>query len=486
MPQPSQSQPSDEKKQPPPIHVAAVVRHGDKLVLPANAKIRDMIKVLERWEADEETQIVVQEKMPVSPWDGGIALGKAIEQLFGVMLQTSIPGMWGPEPPQQIAVECGVGKTVQVPWGGFSLPNIDGQIQCAAAWGDNRTIVFQFVAKIRKKHEPAIRELMKLTRELAQTESIYQKQAIRVRFFDESGDRDPLMMPKFMDLSKVEPTIFADSLQREIDTNIMSLLRHSDKVRAAGTPLKRGVLMCGTYGVGKTLLSANIAKVATENNWTFVYVENVQELPDAIKFAQVYQPCVIFAEDVDRVTGGDRSEALDEILNHLDGISTKGAEILTVLTTNDVGVINPAMLRPGRIDVPLFVDPPDAVAVQKLIRMYGKNIDPTEDLAEVGVLLEGKIPAVIREVVERSKLEVISRTKGGDDTIRAIDLIGAAQTYLKAQQRLRPPVVDRLEKYEAVGVGLAKGLTSKLYPKVEAVDNGRVQKGNGGVGEVRQ
>lgn len=284
-----------------------------------------------------------------------------------------------------------------------------------------------------------------------------------------------------MDLRNIEPTIFSADLQREIDTNIMAPIRFPDAVRAAGTPLKRGVLMAGRYGVGKTLLSANVAKEATENGWTFLYCEDVRELPDALQFATAYQPCVIFAEDVDRVTAGDRTSELDEILNQIDGIGTKGAEILTILTTNAVEKIHPAMLRPGRIDVPLFVDPPDPDAVIQLVRMYGRDlIGEGEDLSEVGAVLQGRIPAVIREVVERSKLENISRTKGKGGKVSAEDITAAARTYLKAEERLQPPqAADGASTMEAFGRGMGEAIAVPIAqflqkPQVVPHSNGHL------------
>src|SRR5690606_20126549 len=132
---------------------------------------------------------------------------------------------------------------------------------------------------------------------------------------------------------------------------------------------------------------------AVQNGITYLYVPRADELKDAIEFAKLYQnpASVVFCEDIDRVTKGERSVAMDDILNIIDGIDTKTANIMVVLTTNHMDNINPAMLRPGRLDAVIPVTPPDAKAVERLIRVYAKGaVRADEDLAHVGATLAGR------------------------------------------------------------------------------------------------
>src|SRR3546814_9239016 len=165
-------------------------------------------------------------------------------------------------------------------------------------------------------------------------------------------------------------------------------------------------------------MAATVAsRLAVDAGVTYVYIPRADELPDAIEFAKQYQSpaCVIFCEDVDRVTNGDRSVEMDDILNLLDGIDTKNNHIITVLTTNDLQSINPAMLRPGRLDAVIDVTPPDAQAVEKLLRLYGGDaIAADTNLEEAGRVLAGNIPAVIAEVGKRAKLAQLRLQPAGD------------------------------------------------------------------------
>src|SRR3546814_19828879 len=97
---------------------------------------------------------------------------------------------------------------------------------------------------------------------------------------------------------------------------------------------------------------------------------------------------------------------MDDILNLLDGIDTKNSHIITVLTTNDLQSINPAMLRTGRLDAVIDVTPPDAQAVEKLLRLYGGDaIAADTNLEETGRVQAGNIRAAIAEGVKRAKLD---------------------------------------------------------------------------------
>jgi transitional endoplasmic reticulum ATPase len=108
----------------------------------------------------------------------------------------------------------------------------------------------------------------------------------------------------------------------------------------------------------------------------------------------------------DRTVQGERTVAMDDILNILDGIDGKGDNIITVLTTNHLENVNQAMLRPGRLDAIINIEPPNA-------KYGGQAIDEEESLYEVGKALEGQIPAVIEETVKRAKLfELAMQPKG--------------------------------------------------------------------------
>jgi transitional endoplasmic reticulum ATPase len=215
---------------------------------------------------------------------------------------------------------------------------------------------------------------------------------------------------------------------------------HREYCKKYKIPLKRGILLSGTYGTGKTLVSYATARLCLEQGWTFLMTERADELVNMIDFAKQYQPAVVFCEDIDRVVAGERSVDMDEILNIIDGVESKNTEIMIVLTTNHVEKIHRAMLRPGRLDAVINVLPPDAQAVEKLIRLYGRGLVPvSEDLTAVGEALAGEIPAVIRECIERAKLYAISdgSLNGNQITITGDNLLTASKSMRSQLELLR-------------------------------------------------
>lgn len=392
----------------PATHVAEIVYHGDKMVLPVGMDIPAAMTLLEQRQKYLETKVNISETFNVFPWDGAHAIDQVLTAKFGWSPSVATPGFFGDTPPAMISIEVGPGLIKQVPWGAFSLPGVKGLLHCSAEKTEGR-YVFQLIAEVLRKDEATVRDIFTKTREYLKTGSIYRGKAIKIRFRDNNGKTLAMPEPKFMDVSKISENmaIYSQDVQDQVRVNLFTPIQRVKDCIANGIPVKRGVLLGGTYGTGKTLAAVVASKLAVDAGITYVYVPRADELADAIGFAKQYQSpaCCIFCEDIDRATNGKRTTEMDDILNIIDGIDTKTANLIVVLTTNALDAINPAMLRPGRLDAVIEVLPPDAVAVEKLIRHYGgSTIDPNADLSAAGLALAGNIPAVIAEVVKRAKV----------------------------------------------------------------------------------
>jgi transitional endoplasmic reticulum ATPase len=142
-------------------------------------------------------------------------------------------------------------------------------------------------------------------------------------------------------------------------------------------------------------------------------------------------------------------------------------ELIVCLTTNHVDHIEPAMMRPGRLDAVISVKAPDAVASVNLVKLYARGrLDPQDDFARVGEKLSGQIPAVIREVVERSKLAAVRRLKPNEElALRASDLEYAADEMLNHLRLMTPKPEDTRSKQERAAEVLGKHLVEALVPK---------------------
>ena len=445
-------------EQPKIVNNVDIVRHGEQLLIPETMTMEDAVELLERRIAYDAQEVAFSENFEVFPWDGANALDAVLTERYGWAPATATPSMFGPQPPKMITIDIGYGERKEVAWGRFSLPNIAGFIQCSADKVRGR-LVFKVDAKVLRRDEDNIKKLFRELRAKLNEESIYRGKAFKMRFRNDDGDVLEMPEPQFINHMDIDPAtlVYATDVQASIETNLFTPIRRIRDCKANGIPVKRGVLLGGMYGCGKTLAAKVAARLAVEQGVTYLYVQRADELADAVEFVKMYSNpgAVIFCEDIDRAVNGNRSTEMDDILNIIDGIDTKSANIITVLTTNNLNAINPAMLRPGRLDAVINVTEPDAPAAEKLVRIYGgSTIAADLDLTEVGETLAGQIPAVIAEVVKRAKLSQLKLQEEGTvvENITAQALLDSMNSMrdqvsmLKLETNTHQPTAEELIK----------------------------------------
>ncbi len=461
-------------------HVAEIVYHGEKMILPEGMSIKDAKELLTRREKFLEEDVQLQQQFDVFPWDGAHAIDEVLTKKFGWSAATATPGFFGPTPPKLISIEIDFGVTKQVPWGSFSLPGVDGLLHTSVARKDGR-VVFQLVATVKRKDEATIKKVFEETAAYLKDNSIYKGKAIKMRFLDDDGDVLSMPEPKFMDTSAIseQMVIYPQAVQSQININLFTPIKRVKDCLKNNIPIKRGVLLGGTYGTGKTLAATVASKIAVDHGITYLYIPRADELSHAIGFAKQNQSpaCVVFCEDIDRALSGERSVEMDDILNVIDGIDTKSTNVIVVLTTNDLNAINPAMLRPGRLDAVIEVLPPDAQAVEKLLRLYGgKAIEDSTDLTAAGLSLAGEIPAVISEVVKRAKLTQLSMQEPGVPVTKLSQaaLVASADSMSRQLKLLKDRTAEKPRETsdvaEALAAVIAKAM-SGTHQKIEAIHN---------------
>jgi len=414
---------------------------GDRLILPNGMDYDEAIRSLRKRRDEDNQTVEFSETVRAFPADGAVAFQKALRQKYGWTSLQPRRSFWGDEPPRMVPVHIAFDEAIQVPWGEIQVPNIKGSLHTSYELVDGMPH-FKLVAQIRRADKAAFEEIVQLTKTYVQEESIYKAQAIRLSFRDEDGDSvgyDPEFSPKFMDLKSFDPTelVLPADAGNAVQINLWNPIQHTEFCRANHIPLKRGVLLEGGYGTGKTLTAFQTAQLCVNNGWTFVLLDDVRDIHQALEFARMYEPCVIFAEDVDKAAkNGQRTDETNRIFNTIDGIEAKGRDIMTVLTTNLVGDIHPGFIRPGRIDAVITVGPPDDQAIVRLVRRYAQDsqgrpvLDELlndEQIVAAMAPVKGANAAFIREVVERSKLAAISHADGAI-VVSESDLATAANT----------------------------------------------------------
>ncbi|CAE7860275.1 rpt-4 [Symbiodinium microadriaticum] len=470
----------------------AVERHGDKIIIPEGMELHEAQRYLREKEEEEETVVSVTEDVNAFPLDGAVAFANVLRKRYGWTSLKSTPGAWGSSnPPQMIGVPIGHNENVQVPWGRCEVPNITGYLQTGYNFNEQGLPTFRISGEVRRKHESTIAEIAQEVRNEVAKNSIYKGKAFRINFRDAEGDRiddfSVTFSPTFLDMEKHsrQILIYSEATRRVVQTNLLNPIQNTEKCRKVGIPLKRGILLAGGYGTGKTLTGYQLASECVKHGWSFVYLEDVRDIDMALSFARMYMPCVVFSEDVDRTLAGPRTTDMDRQVNVIDGILSKDTEIMLVLTTNHKNHINPVALRPGRMDTIVEVGPPDDGAILELVRSYG-NMEQDcvvkasdEEIIAACDPLKGANAAFFREIVERAKLSAITHSNGAQVIINKDDIHNAALTLQDHAESVQPEFrknggsddyeqVDPLKMMVDIGVDMFAGAFIKRLtsPKV--------------------
>lgn len=437
-----------------------VARAGTKIILPNDPRemsYDEGIETLQRMKKQEAIKVDVFEEVDAFPLEGAWALNQVLKAMFGYVMQTQ--GFFGATS-TMVTLEVGHNKKEQVVWGEFQVPGVSGKLHTGVQRKDGQ-LMFVITGTVLKKEQETIKKIADLTRDYVAANSLYKGKAVRINTVEDNGTYvvDFKQPPRFLDLSKVNENelTFSDDVHSLVQTNLFTPIEKTQACRDAGVPLKRSVLLEGPFGTGKTLTAFVAAKKAEQNGWTFIYLDRPQALREILIFARRYAPAVIFAEDIDRVVSGQRNQKIDDVMNNIDGLDSKGHEVLCVFTTNEIEKIEPGMLRAGRLDAVITVAPPDAKAAEKLIRIYSKGlVAETEDLTAAGKELAGTIPAFIREVVERSKLFAIGRLQEGETLkLTGEDLRICAVGMKHHISLVNPPKKDALTVGDKLALALA-------------------------------
>lgn len=452
-----------------------IVRNGEKIILPTGMTPEEAITWLLREKAADEAEVAVNTQINTLPLDGAVAFYRVLQRRFGFVNLVKTPSFFGPKPPVMVTVPVGhrAEDSIQVPWGRMELPGIEGYLQTGASITDGHP-VFIIGGQVRRKHESVVHEIATEVRREVEQNSIYRARAIKMEFnmadIEKDNPFDDKFAPKFMDTTQNPTIILNADAEARLQCELYNPVQFSAVCREHGVPLKRGVLLSGPYGTGKTLTAYALARACQENKWTFIYLENAAALEKAMGFARLYQPCVIFAEDIDKVIDEHEDPELTIIRNALDSVESKGAEIMVVLTTNNVDLLHPGFLRCGRIDSIVTVDRPDRTSTVRLARLYGETAltGTDNELADALQPVVGQSAAVIREAVERAKLAAVNTAVPGQPlSISPQALSTTASTLADHIQRL-----NREDKPAEVHPAIA--LTQMMTKEIEQAVADRV------------
>lgn len=199
-------------------------------------------------------------------------------------------------------------------------------------------------------------------------------------------------------------------VREELDMAIVHPIRHPERFRALGLKMPAGVLLYGPPGCGKTLLAKAIANASAANFISIKgpelldkYVgESERAVRQVFEKARASSPCIVFFDELDALAprrgsgggggGGVSERVVNQLLTELDGLDAR-KDVFVIAATNRPDIIDPAMLRPGRLDKLLYVPLPTLEGRVSILRTVARST-PLADDVDLDAL--GRLPELDR------------------------------------------------------------------------------------------
>lgn len=439
-------------------NASGIKREGNVIILPEKGSLEDHIETLTNYKDSLEEVMNTEVVLDAHPDDALYALYKVIEDKFGALMSTMTFSFFGARPGEQRTIRISATETMVVPVGRAeifgSLPItlwVEPEFDRTNDVGGYVKVTFQHP----RKWEPFIKDIEVAILQWIKTKSIFRQKAINSDF-------------SFMDIRYFDPkrkVVYSDLERTKLGGEVFAPIVATEQWRKNGRGLKRGVLLYGDYGTGKSLTLLYIAKLCEKHGWTFINVKPGDDIARVLRFARRYQPAVVAVEDIDRDTGVQRTDRVNTIINQFDGVVTKHDEVMVVMTTNHKDDIQPAMLRPGRIDTSIEVgvlDPHSTamVIMNELKDDKGNNmLEGKLDEELVFKHAEGYTKAYLVEAVQRAtgyalmrRYEEVGGDFQGDGHVKIVqaDIIGGLDglrdqwNLMRKEREVAAPKIDNV------------------------------------------
>ncbi|HWV88096.1 MAG TPA: ATP-dependent zinc metalloprotease FtsH [Capillimicrobium sp.] len=286
-----------------------------------------------------------------------------------------------------------------------------------------------------------------------------------------------------------------DEVENEL-AEIVDMLKNPERYAQLGARIPRGVLLYGPPGTGKTLLARAVAGEADAAFFSMSASEFIEAIVgigasrvrDLFKQAKEAAPSIVFIDELDAIgrkrsgnvsglSGGhdEREQTLNQILTEMDGFEV-GTNVVVLAATNRPEILDPALLRPGRFDRRIAVQPPDRDGRVAILEIHTRKVplDDDVDLEQIAASTPGMTGADLALLANEASLFAARR---GHEKVRQEDFTDAIEKIiLGAERQIVMTTADRERTaYHEAGHALVGMLTEGADPvrKISIIPRGQ-------------
>jgi cell division protease FtsH len=282
---------------------------------------------------------------------------------------------------------------------------------------------------------------------------------------------------------------------------VVDFLRNPERYQKLGGRIPHGVLLSGPPGTGKTLLARAVAGEANAPFFSMAASEFVEAIVgvgaarvrDLFTQAKEAAPSIVFIDELDAIgrsrtsgvagfSGGndEREQTLNQILTEMDGFES-ATKVIVIGATNRPDVLDAALLRPGRFDRRITVQPPDRNGREKILEVHTRGVPlaPDVDLGRIAATTPGMVGADLANLVNEAALLAARRNHDQVEEADFTDalekiVLGAARKVLMSEEDKRrtayhegghalvgmlTPGADPVRKISIIPRGMSLGVT---------------------------
>ena len=275
----------------------------------------------------------------------------------------------------------------------------------------------------------------------------------------------------------------ADEAVQEL-REVAEFLKDPARFQALGARVPKGVLLVGPPGTGKTLLARAVAGEAgvpffsiSGSDFVEMFVGvGASRVRDLFRQALAKAPAIVFVDEIDAVgrhrgagVGGghdEREQTLNQLLVQMDGFEPTAGVVL-VAATNRPDILDPALLRPGRFDRQILVDPPDLAGRSEILQVHlrSKPVAPNVNVSVLARRTPGFTGADLANLVNEGALLAARR---GATTVSQTDLTSSIDRVLAGPER-RSRIMSEPERRTVAVHEAGHAIVSHLLPHADDV-----------------